>query len=166
LLGAFFLVYLYREGIETFAMDTERGSDRWLLLAGTAIALAVLFGSAWAHRWTHRLAPRLSTRFGMLMVTVLKVVLALILGYVLAWLFRQGANHVIDISFLRGAITGSVLVAIVLFLPDGFAGLAHGIARLRWSDVRSWLRRSLVSAALEPETQDADMPEGAPLAPR
>ena len=60
------------------------------------------------------------------------------------WAADQGA---LDLTALRGAITGLILIIIVLYVPGGFAGIMEGLKRLTWAQVFEGLRQSVTAAA-------------------
>lgn len=166
-LGAFFLVYIYREAIESFAMATEAGSDRWIFIAGTLIAAAVLFGNRWLGRQSRRLGMRLQATYGGPLLNVVKLPAAVALGWAFTQAFRWTAeNLLLDISFLRGAITGLVLVIIVLFLPDGIAGLVRRLQRLTWSELATWARAQMLPLPQGHVAVPTERREEIPLTPR
>jgi hypothetical protein len=52
-------------------------------------------------------------------------------------LIRQAAEHVVDLVTLRGAVTGALLIVIVIYLPEGMGGLVDGTRRLTWREIWS-----------------------------
>lgn len=139
LLGGFFLVYIYREGIESAANQTEAGSDRWLIIVGTLIALSALFGNPAVRALAVGAMHRMPTRFAAPIVNLIRLVLAIVAGLVLAFLFRLATDDLLDVTLLRGAVTGVTLIVIILFLPGGLAGLITLVQSLRWRSIGNWL---------------------------
>lgn len=139
LLGGFFLVFIYREGIESAATQTEGGSDRWLIAAGTLIALSALFGNRRARAVATTAMRRLSGPFAAPIVNLARLALAIVAGLVIAFLFRLATDDLLDVTLLRGAVTGVTLIIIILFLPGGLAGFIALVQALEWRSIGDWL---------------------------
>lgn len=161
LIGAFFLVYVYRVGLETVSRQTEAGSDAWLLIAGTLIAASILFSSGWISAQTRKYGARLSAQYGEAALNAVKLAAAVALGVAFTWLLRKAAEDLLDLVALRGAITGAFLILIVVFLPGGVAWLLGSIQKLTWREMYGWLRGKLGPSSREGA---AEVPEasGAP----
>jgi ABC-type branched-subunit amino acid transport system permease subunit len=149
LLGGFFLIYIYREGIETVSKQTEAGSNRWLIMVGILIALGVLFGNRRVREFTAELRQRSTLPVIGSLVNLGRLVVAVAGGLLLAVVFRLLTDDLLDVTLLRGAISGSALILIILFLPGGLAGLIPNAQALRWRRVGRALR---AMAGLRPAT--------------
>lgn len=147
LVGALFLTYIYREAIDTFARQTEAGSDKWLIAIGILLAIVILFGNRGIDRRSRVVATRMSAAYGKVVLTTIKLALVIAIALAFDAVFRQATHRLLHIDFLRGAITGALLMAFVLFLPGGLVGLARRLQRLTWSSLGMWLRRQVAPAA-------------------
>jgi ABC-type branched-subunit amino acid transport system permease subunit len=156
LFGAFFLVYAYREGIETVSSETESGSDTWLLAAGLLAGVGIMFTSQWPAMLTKRIAGVLGgPQYRWAVGNLLRLVLAIVIALLFVWLFRRATEDLLDLVSLRGAITGAVLIVVVLFVPGGVASLFDRILALKWTTVGDWLRSAI---ALKPAAAVSEMP--------
>lgn len=143
LFGAFFLVYVYREGIQTVTEDTEAGSDRWLFASGLLLGVGLCFAGGWPARATREMAGVLGRRYRQAAAHVLRLAAVLAIAIAFVWLFRQATEDLLDLVSLRGAITGTILIAVVLFIPGGVASLVDRIFALDWATVRKWVRSAI-----------------------
>jgi len=139
LLGAFILVYLYREGLETLATQTEAGSNTWLLLFGALAAGAFLLFHPLGQRWTQRLAEALGLVTPLLLLA-LRALLALAGGIAFTALARLATEELLELVTLRGAIAGAFLIVAVLAMPYGVAGLLAYLQYLSWHDLQAAIR--------------------------
>ncbi len=161
LLGAFILVYLYREGLETLASQTEAGSNLWLLLWGALAMGAFLFAHPVGRRWTWRLAGALGAAIPVV-VLALRVVLALAGGVTFTALARLATENLLELVALRGAIAGAFLIVAVLFMPYGVAGLLMYLQRLSWQDLRAITQAVMAIPAQEAARAPAPSASGNP----
>lgn len=152
LLGAFALVYVFRPGgmIETVASQTEEGNDIWLLLAGALLAAWILFQSGVVSRLTQRYRAWLKVQYDAVRLNLVRLgigaamlVAAIAGGIVFTALVRLAAEEVVDLVALRGAISGGILILIVLFLPQGFIGLVWRVQRLTWAGIRNQIKQAV-----------------------
>lgn len=154
LIGAFFLVYVYKEGLGTVSTRTEGGSDTWLLMAGALIAAAVLLGNPWINGQVRKYGGRLHSQFGTVLLSLVRIAAIAGLAFAFAWIFRAITDAVVqDFVTLRGAMTGVFLILVVLFLPTGLMGFVNRIRTLKWGDL---LRIARNIVAPSPDTADQD----------
>ncbi len=131
LIGAFFLVYVYREGLETVSVDTEQGSDTYLVLVGLLVAAVALLRNGWVNAQIRRLGPVLHPRLGTVVLSVARLAAIGVLAFIFAWVFRAVTAD-LQLVTLRGAMAGAFLILIVLFLPTGLIGFVGMLRELTW----------------------------------
>ena len=163
LIGAFFLVYVYREGLETISTQTEGGSNTWLMLAGAALGGGLLFGSRWTAAMGRKYAPLIHQRYGQAIIALLKLALTVAIAAAFTWLVRLATEDLLDLVALRSAFAGVLLIIVILFLPYGMAGLIMMVQMLRWRDLLAILRH-LVQPPAEPKPPTPPEPVPAPAA--
>ncbi|MPZ22872.1 MAG: hypothetical protein GEU28_04895 [Dehalococcoidia bacterium] len=146
LLGGFFLIYIYRSALESFSAGTEGGSDTWLLAIGFLLALAILFTSRPVVRTLRQYGSAVNDRYGELLVNLLKVVVAVGAAFAFTWFMRLATEDLFQLRFLRGAISGALLIFMVLFLPDGLAGLIDNLRNASWGRVGGWLKVNIIGS--------------------
>ncbi len=152
LIGAFFLVYVYKEGLGTVSTRTEDGSDTWLLMVGSLIAAAVLLGNPWINDQVKRYGGRLHAQLGTIVLSLIRIAAIVGLAFGFAWIFRGVTDAVVkDFVTLRGAMTGVFLILIVLFLPTGLIGFVSRIRMLTWGDLLGIARNIVAPSAASPE---------------
>ncbi len=164
-LGGFFFVYFYREGLETITADTSTGSDKYLVLTGVLVFMAILFGNRYILGVAERGARRLG-QWGPLAMVVFRLVIAAAGGLALAALFRQGAEHVFDVENLKSGLTGATLILIILFMPHGVNGVISWLRSLTWDDLGSWIASVLPRRAPDVERASPPVPMSPPAADR
>ncbi|HET9477045.1 MAG TPA: branched-chain amino acid ABC transporter permease [Dehalococcoidia bacterium] len=152
LFGAFFLVYVYREGIQTLTEDTEAGSDKWLFASGILLGGGLIFVGGGSTRVVRRIAGALG-HYGQVAANLLRLAAVLVVAVAFVWLFRKATEDLLDLVSLRGAMTGTMLIVVVLFMPGGVASLFDRIFALKWVTVRDRLRAAIIlrPAAAIPE---------------
>lgn len=143
LIGAFFLVYVYREGIETVSSETESGSDTWLLAAGLLIGAGIMFAGDLPGKMTRSVAGMVGQPHGWVVANLLRLAAVLAIALVFVWLFRVATEDLLDVVSLRGAMTGAFLILVVLFIPGGMASLVERMGLLSWGEIFGWLRSGL-----------------------
>lgn len=159
-LGGFFFVYFYREGLETITSQTQQGNDKWLVSVGLGIFLAILFGNTYITAFAQRMSSRVG-RWGVLLLAGARVAMAVGLGIAMAALFRVGANHLFDVENLKNGLTGASLIIIILFMPNGVTGVIDWLRSLTWEDIGSWAGSLLPSDAAAAKSA-ARVPSSAP----
>jgi len=140
LIGAFFLVYLYRESLDDLSRKTQQGSDLPLFIAGVVIAVLALFGSTWVSAWIRKNSARLHPRYGALVLNAAVLAACLAFGAVFTGLVRRATDGFLDLVTLRGALTGLFLILTVIALPEGAAGLLSRVRRTTWREIIGALR--------------------------
>lgn len=160
-LGGFFFVYFYREGLETITSQTQQGNDRWLVTVGLAIFLAILFGNTYITASAQRLSNKIG-RWGAPMMALVRLGLAVGAGLALAALFRLGADGLFDVENLKNGLTGASLIIIILFMPNGVTGVITWLRSLTWEDIGRWVASVLPSeaAASGPARVQSSAPDG------
>lgn len=148
LIGAFFLVYVYREGMETVSVATEEGSETYLLIVGLVLAMAFLLRSGWLNAQIKRLGPALHPRLGSPLLSVLRLGAGAGLAILLAWLFRAVTAD-LQLVTLRGAMAGTFLILVVLFLPTGLVGFVGYLRALSWKGLLSLASTVIVPSEAE-----------------
>lgn len=156
LIGAFFLVYVYREGLETVSVDTEQGSDTYLVIVGLLIAGVVLLRNGWLNAQIRRAGPLLHPRLGTVVLSIARLAAAVLLAFGFAWAFR-GVTADLQLVTLRGAMAGAFLILIVLFLPTGLIGFVGLLKELTWRGLLALASSALVA----PEGREAPEEVGA-----
>ena len=73
LLGAFYVVYVSREALETVGRQTQEGSIVWLLLISALILGFMVLRARGLSRAISEFGPRLSPRFGVSLLNLLKI---------------------------------------------------------------------------------------------
>lgn len=157
-LGGFFLVYFYRDGLETITSQTADGNNTWLLIAGGMIFLSAMFGSRHVVAVADRAADK-AGRWGTLMTIGVRLLLTGAGAVAVAALFRQGANHLFDVQNLKNGITGASLVLIILFMPHGVVGIIAWLRALTWQDIGGWVTNVIpIGSAHQSATRRASQP--------
>ena len=146
LIGAFFLVYMYRESLDDLSRRTQQGSNLPLFVAGIVIAALVVFGSTWVTAWVRRNSARVHPRYGALALHGVLVVACLAFGVAFTAAVRKATEGFLDLVTLRGALTGLFLILTVIALPDGVAGLLARVRRSTWRDVAAAIGGRLLPA--------------------
>lgn len=159
LIGAFFLVYLYRESFDDLSRRTQQGSDMPLFLAGVVIAALALFGSTLVTAWVRRNSARVHPRYGALALNLALVAACLALGVAFTALVRKATEGFLDLMTLRGALTGLFLILTVIALPEGVAGMLRRLRQTTWRDLWSAGRERLAMPG--PDAVDGFAPSAA-----
>lgn len=144
IIGGFFLVYVYREGMDTFSRKTEGGSDTFLLIVGALIAGAVLLGNPWVNEQVRKWGRRVHAQYGAAALGAIRLAAIAGLAFGFTWVFREATASIDDLVTLRGAMIGAFLILTVLFLPTGLAGLVTRIQGLTWRELFDLGREALV----------------------
>jgi branched-chain amino acid transport system permease protein len=153
LIGAFFLVYVYREGLETVSVDTEQGSDTYLLIVGLLLAAVVLLRNGWVNAQIRRIGPLLHPRLGTLVLSLVRLACVVVLAFVFAWAFRAVTAD-LQLVTLRGAMAGAFLIMIVLFLPTGLIGFVGMLKELTWRGLLALASSALVAPEGREESEE------------
>ncbi len=159
LLGAAYVVYIGREGLETVGRQTQEGSNVWLVLIGVAIGLLLAYRNMAISMGIRQFGPRLHSRFGVGVLNLLRLggVAAVAVAFTLI-IRKLTDEHILDLMAMRGAITGMILILFIIFAPGGILSIVNSIRSLTWAKLFDGLRSSVVSAPppvgptpLEPE---------------
>lgn len=147
LIGAFFLVYMYRESIDDLSRKTQQGSDMPLFIAGVIIALIIVFGSTWVTAWVRRNRGRVHPRYGALALHVLLLAACVAFGILFTAAVRKATEGFLDLVTLRGALTGLFLILTVIALPEGVAGVLARLRQTTWRGITGAVRDRLLPPA-------------------
>ncbi len=164
LLGAFYIIYIGREGLETIGRQTEAGSNVWLFLIGALFGILLALRSGWLSKAVRELGPRLSPRYGVGLFNLLRILTVPVVGLVFTLLVRRAVDaDLLDPVAMRGAITGLILVLIVLFVPGGFVSIVDNVKNLTWAQIFAGLRRTLMAPAPVERPAELVAPGARPL---
>lgn len=154
LIGGFFLIYIYREGIETVSRQTENGGNQWLILLGFMVTVGILFGNRTLRTFAANLIARSTNPLVGPLVNLARFAIMVLGGLLLAVIFRLLTSNLLDVTLLRGLIIGTALIIIILFLPGGFISLLPAARALNWRRVGRFLRTLAGLPAAAPGTAD------------
>ncbi|HXG41931.1 MAG TPA: branched-chain amino acid ABC transporter permease [Dehalococcoidia bacterium] len=155
-LGAFLLVFVYREGLETVARQTEQGLDTWLLLLGSLLGCFLLLGRPAVKQALARYLDfnRVLSTFG---PAVLCLAGAVGIGVGFTALVRLVAEHV-ELTALRPTVAGAFLIVAILSVPYGLAGLIDYLGYMSWGQLKGVLLRLLRAEPREAAVAERRMP--------
>ncbi len=157
ILGGFFLVYIYQQGVQAFSSAFQSGSRNWadVLVVALITVLVLLWFSRRSvlPRTTRSFMARPAspvTRAGL--VTGAVVVAAVIAVGVLAGL-RFITSTFLNVVALQPAFAGAAVLLVVLAMPGGLAGFTRDLDALSWAEVGEWLHGRIVPGGVGADEQ-------------
>jgi branched-chain amino acid transport system permease protein len=122
LLGALFLIFIFREGLDTISRQTQQGANEWLVVGAAIVAILMVVQNRPIKSLLTRLASHAAPRYRGAVSVLTSGAFVALAAAGLSLMFRLGTAFV-DVTFLEGAISGTVLILVVLLAPKGMAAL-------------------------------------------
>ena len=130
-LGALFLVYVYRAGLEAVASQTQSGANTWIFGAALMFALLLV-----AREPTLRSAiGRIGRKLGVGLRLSIALLAALLLAATVTTIVRLAANAFLNLAYLTDAIAGLLLILVMLVMPNGLAGIGAAANSVSWREL-------------------------------